>query len=193
MGHIQILLSNPEKSLSALPKKYLLVDTNFLIDAVRYNKEFKVLREELDKYGFTLVSIDATLIEFSKGSKSIQDHTKKVATYEEIIQTILPIDVTIQENVANISRVLLKKGGQLSYVDCLLLGTTMKYSGSAYLLTKDRSDIPVTIFNAIASIILETPDNNCTFYIYEYNEAAYQEHLTKLISESEVKEEPKSK
>ncbi|MGI8420609.1 MAG: type II toxin-antitoxin system VapC family toxin [Candidatus Levyibacteriota bacterium] len=123
------------------------------------------------------------MIEFAKGSRSIEEHSKKIAFYKSIIQTILPLDSKIHDNVSNITRALLKKGGQLNYVDCLLLGTAMKYGSSVYLLTKDRSDVPISIFNAVASIIVETQDNNCTFYLYEYNEEAYKKLLTNLVKE----------
>lgn len=183
MQTLQLLLSNHNTTLSSLPKKHLLVDTNFLIDTAKYTSAFKELLELLQSCNFTLVSIEATLIEFAKGSKSIEDYTKKVSFYKGIIDTVLPLDKTVHENVSNITRVLLKKGNQMDYVDCLLLGTTMKYKESLYFLTKDRSDVPVSIFNAIASIIIETQDNNCTFYIYEYNEEAYKESLIQLVEE----------
>ena len=68
MNAIQILLSNQYKKLSDLPNKFLLIDTNFLIDAVKYPIQFKELLEIFKDSGFTLVSIQATLIEFAKGS-----------------------------------------------------------------------------------------------------------------------------
>ncbi len=185
MQKIQILLSDSDKKLSDLPKKHLLIDTNFLIDAVRYVPQFKTLLQQLETYGFTLISIEATLVEFAKGSKSIEDYSKKIEHYEKIIQTVLPLDPKIHENVSNIIRVLLKKGGQLSYVDCLLLGTTMKYKESVYFLTKDRSDIPISVFNPVASIMVETQDNNCTFYLYEYSEKNYEELLIQFVKNLE--------
>lgn len=181
MQKLQFLHSNDNLKLSELQKKHLLIDTNFLIDAARYTAQFKELMETLKNSGFTLVSIDATLVEFVKGSKSIEDYSKKVAFYKSIIAQIMPFDPTIRDHVSDITRVLLKKGGQLSYADCLLLGAVMKYESSLYLLTKDRSDIPVSIFNPIASVIIETLDNNCTFNIYEYNEKAYKELLISLV------------
>jgi predicted nucleic acid-binding protein len=183
MNNIQILLSNPHKELKDLPKKHLLIDTNFLIDSVKYSTQFKELLELLSDIGFTLVSIEATLVEFAKGSKSLEDYSKKVEYYKTIINRVLPLEPSIHDNVSNITRVLLKKGGQLSYVDCLLLGTTMKYKTSLYFLTKDRSDVPISIFNPVATIMIETQDNNCTFYIYEYNEKPYGDLLIKRIEE----------
>jgi len=184
MQKLQILQSSVNTKLSELPKKHLLIDTNFLIDAARYTAQFKELLETLRRSGFTLVSIDATLVEFVKGSKSIEDYSKKVKFYKSIIEQILPFDSTIRNHVSDITRALLKKGGQLSYADCLLLGAVMKYESSLYLLTKDRSDIPVSIFNPVASIIIETSDNNCTFNIYEYNEKAYKDLLITLVGDN---------
>lgn len=183
MSAIQILLSNPYKELSNLPKKHLLIDTNFLIDAVKYPSRFNELLKIFKDCGFTLVSVQATLIEFVKGSKSIENYSKKVKYYNSVINTVLPLMPQVHANVDNITRVLLKKSGQLSYVDCLLLGTTMTYKNSVYLLTRDRSDIPISIFNVIASIMVETQDNNCTFCIYEYKEKQYEDLLIKLIEE----------
>jgi len=187
MQKIQILLSNPNKSLSFLPKKYLLIDTNFLIEISRHPSQFMELVKDLNNNGFILVSIEATLIEFVKGSKSIEDHSKKVKFYKNIIERILPLEREIHDNVSKITRVLLNKGGQLSYADCLLLGITMKYKDNLYFLTKDRSDVPISLFNTVASIMIETQDNNSTFNIYEYDEKAYEELLIQLVNDIKVK------
>lgn len=183
INEIQVLLSNPYKDLGSLPKKHILIDTNFLIDAVKYPLQFKELLQIFKRCSFTLVSLQATLIEFVKGSKSVEDYAKKVEYYKSIINTVLPLEPQIHENVDNITRVLLKKGGQLSYVDCLLLGTTMRYKSSMYFLTRDRSDIPISIFNVVANIMIETQDNNCTFCIYEYQEKQYEDLLIKRLKE----------
>lgn len=184
MNAINILLSSSDISLKDLSKKHLLIDTNFLIDAFRFPTQFKLLIESL-KNDFTLVSIEATLVEFTKGSKSIVDFSKKVNYYSKIIQITLPLDMQIHNNVANIIKVLLKKGGQLNYVDCLLLGTTMKYKDSLYLFTKDRSDVPISLFNTVATVIVETADNNCAFSIYEFNEETYKNMLIQRVQETQ--------
>lgn len=183
MNTIQTLVSNPSNNLATLPKKHLLIDTNFLIDAFKYPTQFNELSTIFKAYEFTLVGIQATLIEFVKGSKSLEDHAKKVKYYKSIINSILPLEPQIHTNVDNITRVILKKGGQLSYVDCLLLGTTMKYKDSLYFLTKDRSDIPISLFPVVATIMIETPDNNCTFCLYEYNEKEYENLLKQRLTE----------
>lgn len=180
MNAINVLLSSSGVSLKDLSKKHLLIDTNFLIDAFRFPNQFKALIESL-KNDFTLVSIEATLVEFTKGSKSIVDFSKKVNYYSKIIQSILPLDPKIHNNVSSIIKILLKKGGQLNYVDCLLLGTTMKYKESLYLFTKDTSDVPISLFNTVATVIVETEDNNCAFSIYEFNENAYKKLLIQRV------------
>lgn len=178
-----ILLSDSDKKLSNLPKKHLLIDTNFLIDAFRFPSQFNDLLEELKDSGFTLVSIEATLVEFAKGSQSIEAYSKKAEYYNSLIEMVLPLDSKLHENVSDITRACLKKGGQLSYTDYLLLAATMKYKDNIYFLTKDKSDVPISIFNPVASIMIETNENNCHFSLYEYNEKAYQELLTSLVKE----------
>lgn len=184
MNTIQILLSSSIKELANFPKKHLLVDTNFLIDAFRFPVQFKELIESLKLNSFIFVSIEATLVEFAKGSKSVVDYSKKVAYYSSIIESTLPLDPQIHNNVSNIIKILLKKGGQLNYADCLLLGTTMKYKDSLYLFTKDRSDVPISLFNAMATVMIETEDNNCAFSIYEFNEDVYKDMLVQRVKET---------
>jgi len=190
MSIIQILVSSLDDEFQNLHKRHLLIDTNFLIDAFKYPTQFNELLLYFERKGFTLVSIQATLVEFAKGSKSIEDFSKKITYYNNIINRILPLDPQIHENVSDIIKVLLKKGGQLSYTDCLLLGTTMKYKDSIYLLTKDRSDVPISIFNVSASIMIETQDNNCTFNIYEYREEKYENILKKRIEDTNASDIP---
>lgn len=185
MKTIQILLSNSTLDLSVLKNKFLLVDTSFLIDAFNYKENYKQLFELFNKFEINLISIDAVFYEFTKGTKSIIDYKKKVSYFNDFIHQIIPLDFSINDGVKNLSKALLKRSKDLSFVDSLLLSTLMKYSKSGmFLLSKDRSDISVELFPIVLNIAVETLDNNCMFSVYSYNEDSYFSKLQELLKSS---------
>lgn len=183
MSNVHILQNDNKINFSSLSKKHLLIDTNYLIDSSRYQKEFDELTQCIKNVDCTLTSIDAVFYEFTKGSKSLEDYKKKVSYYKTIIGYTLSIDQKILDNVNNLSRTLLKKSGQISYTDSLLLATLMKYQDSIYLLTSDRSDVPCSIFPIKLNIYVETIERNCLFSVYGYSLENYAKALLDLQKE----------
>lgn len=181
-NNIQVLQINSNLSESNLKYKHLLVDTNFLIDAIKYPHIFSELIEKLKITPCHLISIEPVLYEFTQGSKSLEEYKKRLTFYKDIIDTTLPVEKTVVENVTNLSKMLLRRSMHLSYVDCLLLASVIKYNHRVYLLSKDRSDINVSLFPVVINLITDTGENNCVFSIYDYNEERYIEKLKELLN-----------
>lgn len=181
-NQVQILHSDTDNDLSFLENKHLLVDTNFLIDAVNLSGFFEDLIQEIKKVDCFIVGIHAVLFEFTKGNKSIQNYKKLVEFYDQVIDSNISIILPIMQNVSNISKVLKKRGGQLSYVDALLLATLMQYSESGmYLISRDRSDIPTSLFPIKSVITVDSDQNNCFYSIYSFDRQNYVKCLKELI------------
>ncbi|PIQ72989.1 hypothetical protein COY13_03025 [Candidatus Roizmanbacteria bacterium CG_4_10_14_0_2_um_filter_36_35] len=89
--------------------------------------------------------------------------------YQKIIDYELPFDRKVEENTKTLTKVLLKRSAQISYTDILLLATLMKYSGNMYLLSKDKSDIPLFLFPIKANIPIDTGETNYFYSIYSFD------------------------
>lgn len=167
--------------LSPLKRKHILVDTNFLIDASHNEECFSSIINSLIKNECTLVTIDGVYHEFIRGRKSIEDYKKMINFYENIIDREIPYEKSIKENANTLTKVLLKRSSQISYVDILLLATLMKYQSSMYLLSKDKSDIPIFLFPVKATIPIDSGETNYFYSIYSFDEKNYQKQLEMLV------------
>ena len=163
---------------SLLTDSFLLIDSNFIIDAYRFTEEFNTLINKISDVNCTLFSIDAIKYEFTKGSKSIVEHQKKLKYYSSIIKATLLVDKNIHNNQQIILNTLLSRSKDLSYPDSLLLGTLMKYDNNkTFLLTRDRTDIPIDIFPIKASIALYAEGKNIFYSIYSFNKQLFEDNM----------------
>ncbi len=178
---IQILSPLNGESDGLPNNSHIIVDTSFLIDAYRNLKIFEEIFIAFNQSRFQLVTIDAVLYEFMCGSKSIEEYNRRLRYFNTIVDTTLPVDPHVISHCLNISKLLLTRGSHLSYADGLQIATLMRYSRMhTYLLSKDRGDIPITIFPIALTYIVETGINNFAFSMYAYNKESYTQGLVQL-------------
>lgn len=152
-----------------------------MIDANRNKNIFSNLIESLKNNNCTLVTINGVYHEFIKGRKSLEDYKLMFDYYRKIIDYELPFDLSIKENANTLIKVLLKRSSQISYTDILLLATLMKYNQNMYLLSKDKSDIPLFLFPVRATIPFDTGETNCFYSIYFFDQKNYEKELERLL------------
>jgi len=170
-----------EDFLSSLKRKHILVDTNFLIDAIRNQECFSFIINSLKQNECALVAMDGVYHEFICGRKSLEDYKKMINFYERIIDSEIPFEKSIKENANTLTKVLLKRSAQISYTDILLLATLMKYHSNMYLLSKDKSDIPVFLFPIKAIIPIDSGETNYFYSIYSFDQVSYEKELEQLL------------
>ena len=137
--------------------------------------------ESLKKNSCTLVTINGVYHEFIKGRKSIEDYKSMFSYYQEIIDYEIPFDSSVRENANTLIKVLLKRSSQISYTDILLLATLMKYNQNMYLLSKDKSDIPLFLFPVKATIPIDSGETNYFYSIYSLDQINYEKELEKIL------------
>lgn len=176
------ILSPISAGTAGLPTdSHILIDTSFLIDAYKYEKVFDEIIKPLRKSKRQLITIDAVLYEFVCGSKSIQEYNRRLNYFNAVIDATLPVDPFVISHCLGISRLLLSRGSHLSYVDGLLLASLVRYTHEkTYLLSKDRGDIPTTIFPIALTLNIETGQNNHAFSVYDFDKKYYTEGLKRL-------------
>ena len=178
---IQILHTAQDNDLNFLDKKFLLIDTSFLIDASKYRAEYTELISMLDAVDCELVSLEAVYYEFMRGGTKQSQASDFHAFFSTVVKgSVLPIDPIVAENVKILTKILIGRKGNISYVDALLLGMVMKYKGEVMLLTRDRTDVLTTLFPIVVNIKVETVDGNAMYSIYSFDSDSYQEYLKNL-------------
>jgi len=189
---MQILTAITSKELSLAQNHHILIDTTFLIDAFHYPSQFQEIIDTFHQSNTILTTIDAVKYEFVKGSGSIEKYRKKMEYYSSIINATIPITPPVIDQMHTLASILLKRAGSVSTTDILLLATLMIYSHAdgkgktMYLLSKDRSDIPISLFPIETSMAIDTNDNNCVYSFYFFNTEEYKNILEKRIREEKT-------
>ncbi len=116
-----------------------------------------------------------------RGRGNIENHKSTANFYQKVIDGEIPFDKSIKDNSNILTKILLKRSAQISYVDILLLATLMKYHSSMYLLSKDKSDIPVYLFPIEATIPIDSGETNYFYSIYSFSSKNYEKQLEYLL------------
>lgn len=163
---MKIVLS--EDFFSTLKNCHLLLDTSVFIDTSLNNLEFEQLFNQLRSNNITLVTLDAVIIEFLKGSANPQKLETKSALIAEIIESSLPITKEIFDNVRNLLALYKEDGKSASITDLLLGGMLVQYPDNLFLLTKNTTDFPTNIFNLVTYLNLLHRKSIQSYGVYNF-------------------------
>lgn len=129
---------------------YLLLDTSAFIDAFLNPSEFGKFFNELKSHDATLLSLDSVKIEFLKGAPTAEKYNQKIDFFDQIIDACLPMAGNIVANLYKMVQVYKEEGKSLSVTDLSLGATLMQYRKGLYLLTKNTTEFPTSIFNLVS-------------------------------------------
>jgi predicted nucleic acid-binding protein len=122
----------------------LLLDSNFFIDAFRYKKEYGDFIQKLKSMGVAFVAPNFVKYEFIR-SRTIDVVREKEKYFHQIVDTVLPYDVKIDELVIPTIEEYKQNMENLPLTD-LVLGVYLKRYRGLRLLTRDHNDFPTTVF-----------------------------------------------
>lgn len=168
-----------------LSKKHpinIIIDNNFLIDAVRHPEKFASIIKSILDCNVQLITIDAVLIEYYKGSNNKEDISRKEAVLNSLNLTVVPTDKNIAQNGLELAVVYQHNGKGVSVTDYYLAGALMKYNKShACLLSRDHSDFPSSIFKKEAYLVVDYERSVQTFILYSFDEKSYKLRAKRLL------------
>ncbi len=158
-------------SVGILKSKYLLLDTNFLIDASIFRNEAVGLIEELRIMECELVTTRAVLIEFFGGTKNPVEYDTKVEFIEllfgkpldKIVSLPIDKDLPIRDDLIGFSR----QCHRFAATDFELYLTLKKYSNAQLMLvTRNHTDFTVSLFKREGFITLLGAKEIRTYGLY---------------------------
>lgn len=157
----------PQDFLQITRNKHILIDTCMLIDAFGHNKEFGNFFNKLKDNDSTLITTSLVLNEFLKGSSTDEKFNNKKEFVLDIVESILPT-VDVQEYI----EILIRKYGieskDLSEADLNLGGSLARYGKNIFLLTRDLSDFPTTIFSRVSFLNVSFSKGVFVYGLYSY-------------------------
>lgn len=182
----QISIEDLSKSTSILKNKFLLIDTSFLIDSIKYLSAFDNFLELVQQSNCSLFTIDAVLYEFTQG-RPAKEYKDRIDYIDHFLEAIIPLPPQASTEVSDLSKAMFHKNAHISYTDMLLLVTLMKYSHNTYLLTKDRTDIPISLFPIVMSFAVEVSGKdlgtqNCFYSVYSFDREVHKDKLQQYVT-----------
>lgn len=160
-----------EHSVGVIESKFLLLDTNFLIDASIFPDEALKLVERLRILGCELITTRAVLVEFLGGTHN-SDHYKTKVNFLELLfgkdlgQIVsLPIETKLptQDEFINFSR----QTNKFAATDFELYLTLRKYNhGNLVLVSRNHSDFTTRLFKREGFITLLGEKEIRTYGLY---------------------------
>ncbi|KKP80882.1 MAG: hypothetical protein UR81_C0013G0008 [Candidatus Levybacteria bacterium GW2011_GWB1_35_5] len=137
----------PPDLISSLKNKHLLLDTNIFIDASKHPEDFTDFFNILKESDITVVTIDCVRIEFLRGAPNENKYKEKEDYFDNITKIILPTNVEIIQNSYELVKKYKEQGGTVAIADLYLGANLMKYKSNIYLLSKNTTELPSTIFD----------------------------------------------
>ncbi len=173
-----------EKALDTLKDKWLLLDTNILIDAFKSTHDFEDFFTSLKK-NCHVVTTTAVAIELLRGAKNLKEMRKLKDYVEEVCEGVLPYnDIRDQSTQSLIEPELIlaygKNGKDVSYTDYLLAKILKKYNKSAFLLSHNHKDFPTNVFTRDDVVIFHKELEVKAYGIYSFSLEKYEKQLEKI-------------
>lgn len=151
----------PPELISSLKYKHLLLDTNIFIDSIKHPADFADFFNELKDADITLVTIDCVKMEFLRGIADEGEYQKKEDYFNNITKIILPTDAKVIENSYELIKKYKQQGKTIAFTDFYLGANLMRYKTNIYLLSKNTTELPLTIFDL--KFIINYPLNKGIF------------------------------
>jgi predicted nucleic acid-binding protein len=152
-GYGSMAIVTPPDFHSVLKDRYILLDTNFFIDAINH-PEVVELVNRLKDHGGTLVTIEPVVIEFLRGMQNESKYTEKQKLIDTIVDAPLLLGRDCGTHMKSLVRRYKKDGLNVSIVDYFLGAMLMQYPGRMLLMTRDIVGFPTTVFNRESYFLL---------------------------------------
>jgi len=155
----------------------VLLDTNFFLHAYANKEVYANFIKQLKNRGIALVSPNLVKYEFVR-SKTIDVVRQKESYFHQIIDSILPYDLSIDELIIPTIEEYKQKMEGLPLTDLIIATYLKKYRG-LYLLTNDHSDFPTSVFDRKYIFNLEEfGDKIYGLYIYKPKTKVFDEQIS---------------
>lgn len=144
------------------------MDTNLLIDEYSHVDNYKEFLDALQKANVKLVSLEFVKFEFVR-SKTIDVVRRKEEHFSKLISKILLLDEEVEKAVIPVMEEYKQYMEGLPLTD-LVLGACLKRYSGLYLLTRDHTDFPTTVFDRLHIFNIEGIRDIRTYGVYAYHQ-----------------------
>jgi len=147
-------------------EKWVVLDTNFLIDYYSKQESYAELLEQLRKNENTISSTELVRTEFIR-SRTKDVVRSKSAFFNKIVESLLPLDKEIHKLVQPTIETYGQDIEGVSLTDIYLACVIQRYR-QVYLLTRDHHDFPTRLFDRTHVFLIELNKEIKTYALYQY-------------------------
>lgn len=155
-----------------LENKFILFDTNILIEASKHFDSFEALLILLRESKCDVCYIPLIEFEFTRDAVTTELHVERERFLEKIKGVKLPMHSELFDDALAIARVYAHMRippKQISLVDCCIAAYMKKYEKNLFLVTKNHRDFPIEVFNRIFIYPIEVGSDVSTAAIYQFS------------------------
>lgn len=166
-----------------LQYKWLLIDTNFLINASKTPLAYAPIIAKIKSMHSLMVATPMVKVEFLCGANNARQQRTFEKYFNATVESLLPPDATINELALDKLLPTYMGGPRTkSFVTDLFLGATlMKYDDNLMLLTANHKDFPTDIYERV-SILHVTDSISITSYaFYKFSRIAYAKTINRSV------------
>lgn len=168
----------PQTLVSELSHRDLFVDTNTFIGAISHPNIFDNLFKDLKESGCTFLTIPSVVFEFTRGTDSIQDFNKRTKFITNF-SSIYPVEKHL-EDLEDLTVVLQRIQGQMSYTDFLLIACLYKFP-KAFLISANHKDCPLDILDRKFIITIDTDKDIRNYGIYQFSPEKFDRAANNIL------------
>lgn len=132
----------------------------------------------MKKSGCTFLTIPSVLFEFTRGTESIQDFNKR-AKFITDFSSIYPVEKHL-EDLEDLTVVLQRIQGQMSYTDFLLIACLYKFP-KAFLISANHKDCPLDILDRKYIITVDTGKDIRNYGIYQFSTEKFNKAAERIL------------
>lgn len=170
------------ESIVELKDKWLFLDNSSLIAIVSHEELFTQILSLLSENNVALTIIPPILFEFTR-TDSISAYNKRVNFIKNNLHADnFPVEKYIQ-SFKDLTLVLQKTNGKISYPDFLLYCSLYKFSGKAFLLTENHKDFTLAILDRVDVITIDNDSSQIrNLGIYAFSMDKYEKAARSILS-----------
>ncbi|MDD3190818.1 MAG: PIN domain-containing protein [Candidatus Pacebacteria bacterium] len=144
-----------------IKNKHLILDTNVLINASKYQEKYFDFFDLLNKLDVKLVIDDSVKFEFLRGASTKENLLKNEDFLSKLNKAELIVTKEIFEMAREISNIYVRNirnsTQKISFVDCLIAGQMEKFNEQKeqlFFATENNTDFPLLLFDRIYILLI---------------------------------------
>lgn len=175
--------------IEQIKNKFLLLDTNILIDSSKYPEDFQGFYDSLKKLNVSSVLDQTVKMEFMRGVQNKEQQESFNSFLEALFgkgHLVLQLDNSIIEMASKLAIIYGRNKKSAEIGDYFIAAQMCKYSSSSetlFLATRNNDDFPRLVFDRIHiyTIDVKKTDQIINIGIYKFNKENFDNQYNKFL------------